>query len=52
VEAKDTLLDSLGDSTLVSVLAEATGSLPEGTLDRLQPDFLAAIDYLYQKASP
>ena len=52
VEAKDALLDSLRDSTLVSVLVGATGSLPEAALDRVPQDFLAAIDYLDQKASP
>ena len=52
VEAKDALLDSLRDSTLVSVLVGATGSLPEAALDRVPQDFLAAIDYLDQKARP
>lgn len=52
VEAKDTLLDSLRGSTLVSALVGATGSLPEGALDRVPQDFLAAIEFLDQKASP
>ena len=51
VEAKDTLLDSLRDSSLVSVLVKATGSLPEEALDRVPLDFLSAIDYLGQRAS-
>ena len=51
VEAKDTLLDSLRDSSLVSVLVKATGSLPEEALDRVPLDFLSAIDYLKEKAS-
>ena len=50
-DEKYTLLDSLRDSTLVSVLVEATGSLPEEALDRVPQDFLAAIDFLDQKAS-
>ena len=50
VEANDTLADSLRDSSLVSVLLKATGSLPEEALGRVPPDFLAAIDYLDQKA--
>ncbi len=52
MEAKDTLLDSLRDSALVSALVEATGSLPEEALDRVPQDFLAAIDFLDQQASP
>ena len=51
VEAKDTLLDSLRDSSLVSVLVKATGSLPEEALDRVPLDFLSVIDYLDQRAS-
>ena len=51
VEAKDTLLDSLRDSSLVSVLVNATGSLPKEALDRVPLDFLSAIDYLGQRAS-
>ena len=51
VEAKDTLLDSLRGSSLVSVLVNATGSLPEEALDRVPLDFLSAIDYLGQRAS-
>ena len=52
MEARDTLLDSLKDSTLVSALIEATGSLPEEAMGRVPQDFLAAIDFLEQKASP
>ena len=51
VEAKDILLDSLRDSSLVSVLVNATGSLPKEALDRVPLDFLSAIDYLGQRAS-
>ena len=51
VEAKDSLLDSLRDSSLVSVLVKATGSFPEEALDGVPLDFLSAIDYLDRKAS-
>ena len=34
-EARETLLDSLRDSVLVSALVEATGSLPDDALDRV-----------------
>jgi len=52
IETKNVLLSSLADSKLVSALVEATGSLPEEALDRVPPDFLAAIDFLEKKASP
>lgn len=52
IEARDTLLDSLKDSTLVTALIEATGSLPDEALGRVPQDFLAAIDFLDQKVSP
>ena len=51
MEAKDTLLDSLKDSSLVSLLVDATGWLPEEALERVPEDFVAAIDFLEQKAS-
>ena len=52
IETKDALLSSLADSRLVSALVEATGSLPEEAVERVPPDFLAAIDFLDRKASP
>lgn len=51
MDARDTLLDSLRGSSLVSVLVEATGSLPEEALDRVPEDFAAAIDFLEQNVS-
>ena len=51
IETKDALLGSLSDSKLVSALIEATGSLPDDALDRVPPDFMAAMDFLEKKAS-
>lgn len=45
-EVKDSLVDSLRDSVLVTVLVEATTSLPQEALDKAPEDFLAIIDYL------